>query len=62
MAFFGLFGNDQQMATTTYSGRESATERAAQRRRVRHRSQVSRVARKGQKWEDEDRAREGRRR
>jgi hypothetical protein len=31
MSFFGLFGNDNDMSTGTYAGRESATDRAARR-------------------------------
>lgn len=46
MAFFGLIGNDQQMATTTYQGRESASDRRArkqaQRDEARHTAAVRR--------------------
>lgn len=31
MALFGLFGNDQQMARSTYTGRESASDRRARK-------------------------------
>jgi hypothetical protein len=35
-------GNDHQLATTQYTGHESATERAARLRRERHRARVTR--------------------
>lgn len=31
MALFGLFGNDQNMARSTYAGRESASDRSTRR-------------------------------
>ncbi|RMI44416.1 hypothetical protein [Streptomyces triticirhizae] len=31
MALWGLIGNDRQMATTTYQGRESVSDRATRR-------------------------------
>ncbi|MEU1824254.1 hypothetical protein ABZ502_17725 [Streptomyces abikoensis] len=51
MAFFGLFGDNRQMAATTYSGRESAGDRKARkgaaasaRRRAAAKRSVSRDA------------------
>lgn len=57
----GLFswlggGNDRQLADTQYSGRESASDRAARERRASHRRNVTQAARQGQAWEDRDRA------
>ncbi|MEV6502200.1 hypothetical protein [Streptomyces prunicolor] len=65
MAFFGLIGNDRQMAATTYAGTESATEkrqrkeaqRSAQRRRSHHRS-VVKADRDGWTWADTERERQ----
>ncbi|WP_411152176.1 hypothetical protein [Streptomyces sp. A30] len=65
MAFFGLIGNDRQMAATTYAGKESATEkrlrkeaeRSAQRRRSHQRS-VVKADRDGWKWADKERERQ----
>lgn len=37
-----LGGNDRQLAQTKYAGRESATERAARRRRENYRARVFR--------------------
>lgn len=54
MAFLGLFGNDKAMAATTYSGRESATDRAARKRRDRRRRSVAKNARQGEKWVDDE--------
>lgn len=59
MAFFGLFGNDQQLAQQ-YGG-ESASEKAARKRRERHHRSARAVDRKGQAWEDAERARQDRR-
>ncbi|MBT3163089.1 hypothetical protein HTV80_08215 [Streptomyces sp. Vc74B-19] len=69
MAFFGLIGNDRQIAATTYAGKEPATEKrqrketakAARRRQSHHRS-VVKADRDGWKWADKERERqEGRR-
>jgi hypothetical protein len=58
--FSGLFGgNDRELAETKYSDRESASQSASRARRSSHRnSGAGRAARKGQQWEDADRARE----
>ncbi|WP_435059740.1 hypothetical protein [Streptomyces sp. bgisy060] len=61
MAFFGLFGNDRQMAGTTYSARESASQKAARQRREGHRRNLTKTARQGQAWEDAERERQDRR-
>ncbi|MDX3525988.1 hypothetical protein P1P75_05945 [Streptomyces sp. ID05-39B] len=61
MAFFGLIGNDRQMASTTYAGKESASEkreRVEARRRERHHRSVVEADRKGWKWADEERERQ----
>jgi hypothetical protein len=51
-----LFGNDRKLAATKYAGRESATDRAARKRRESyHRNGIQRAAREGQAWEDRDR-------
>ncbi|MFC7983827.1 hypothetical protein [Streptomyces sp. NPDC057336] len=55
-----LLGNDQQRAETRYAGRESATDRAARKRREGHRRSTTKTAREGQAWEDRDRAGERR--
>jgi hypothetical protein len=39
MALFGLFGNDQSMARSTYAGRESASDRRARRQEEREADQ-----------------------
>ncbi|MEU2514726.1 hypothetical protein [Streptomyces syringium] len=64
MAFFGLFGNDKELAATAYKDRESASEKAARKRREGHKHSVQAIDRKGQAWEDAERARQdhGRRR
>ncbi|MFD4257740.1 hypothetical protein ACFWR9_08910 [Streptomyces sp. NPDC058534] len=51
-----LLGNDQQRAADRYAGRESASDRAARRRRESYRRNVTKTARQGQAWEDRDRA------
>jgi hypothetical protein len=49
-------GSDRDLAATKYAGRESASDRAARRRRESyHRKGVQRAARQGQAWEDRDR-------
>jgi hypothetical protein len=65
MAFFGLIGNDRQMAATTYAGKESASqkrqrkeaEQSARRRQSHHRS-VVKTDRDGWKWADKERERQ----
>ncbi|MFE2353452.1 hypothetical protein [Streptomyces parvulus] len=54
-----LLGNDQQRAAK-YAGRESASDRAARKRRESYRRNVAKTARQGQAWEDRDRANERR--
>jgi hypothetical protein len=51
--------NDRELADTRYAGRESASDRAARRRRENYRRNVTKTARKGQAWEDRDRAGDG---
>lgn len=51
-----LFGNDHQRATR-YEGRESASDRAARKRREGHRRSIPKAAAQGQAWEDRDRQR-----
>ncbi|MEU5431020.1 hypothetical protein AB0H73_36200 [Streptomyces olivoreticuli] len=60
MALFGLFGNDKKLANSTYSGRESASDQAARKRREGHRRNVTAADRQGQAWEDAQRARQDR--
>ncbi|MFF8790835.1 hypothetical protein [Streptomyces sp. NPDC015125] len=60
MAFFGLIGNDEKLAATTYSNRESASERAARRRREGHHRSATAADREGQAWENAERARHNR--
>jgi len=63
MGFLGnLFGgNDRQLAETKYSGRESASQSAARARSAGHRNGgATRAARRGQSWEDSDRAQDKR--
>ena len=51
-----VFGSgDRQLAETKYAGRESASDRAARRRREGHRRNLTAAARQGQAWEDRDR-------
>ncbi|MFF4672382.1 hypothetical protein ACFY1C_21400 [Streptomyces sp. NPDC001279] len=61
MAFFGLIGNDRAMAESTYNGRESASEKAARKRREGHHRGARTADRKGQAWEDAERTRQDRR-
>lgn len=58
MALFGLFGNDRQMASTTYSGTESATAKAKRKRSARHHREATTADRQGQAWADAQRARQ----
>ncbi|MGW9029131.1 hypothetical protein ACWGQ5_34380 [Streptomyces sp. NPDC055722] len=50
-------GNDRQLAETRYAGRESASARAARRRREGHRRSIAKAARQGEAWEQRDRRR-----
>lgn len=67
MAFFGLIGNDRKMAATNYSGRESATakaarkadEKSARNRRGHRGGGDTRAARQGQRWDAEQRRQQG---
>ena len=52
-------GNDRKLAATTYADRQSASDKAAAKRRAGHRRNVTRAARQGQAWEDADRRRIG---
>ena len=52
-------GIDRQLAETSYSGRESASDRAARKRREGHRKSIARAARKAEQWEQQDRKRFG---
>lgn len=53
-----LFGNDRQLAATRYAGRESASDRAARKRRERHHSRgIREAAARGEAWEKRDRRR-----
>lgn len=52
-------GHDHELAER-YADQESATERASRKRREGHRLQIPEAARRGQTWEDADRARERR--
>lgn len=65
MEFLGLFGNDRQMAATTYAGKESATQKRQRaeaqrsaRRRERHHRSVVKADRDGWKWADKERERQ----
>jgi hypothetical protein len=51
-----LLGNDQQRAADRYADRESASDRAARKRRQAYHRNVGKAAAKGQAWEDRDRA------
>ena len=53
-------GNDRELADTRYAGRESASDKAARRRRENYRRTVTKAARAGQAWEDRDRAQDRR--
>ncbi|MFJ2717433.1 hypothetical protein [Streptomyces sp. NPDC087437] len=51
-------GNDRALAAEQYADRESATDRAARKRREGHRSKgVKRAAQQGEQWERRDRRR-----
>lgn len=51
-------GNDRELAETRYAGRESASARAARKRRAKYHRNVTKTDRKGQAWEDKSRSRE----
>lgn len=57
-----LGGNDRGLAASSYTGRESAAEKAAKKKQAKARIvraiDVRDTARAGQAWEDEDRLRE----
>ncbi|MFJ6645788.1 hypothetical protein ACIQPS_09015 [Streptomyces sp. NPDC091290] len=55
-------GNDRQLADTRYAGRESASDRAARKRRENHRRSITKTAAKAERWEQQDRRRFGGRR
>ncbi|WP_031072082.1 hypothetical protein [Streptomyces sp. NRRL WC-3742] len=66
MAFFGLFGNDRQMAGGTYAGRESATDRKQRKQvererrdRIRRSKAATAADRAGWAWADAERRRQG---
>jgi hypothetical protein len=54
-----VLGDDRERAAK-YEGRESATDKAARRRREGHRRSTGRTAAQGQAWEDADRQRDRR--
>ncbi|MFE3151182.1 MULTISPECIES: hypothetical protein [unclassified Streptomyces] len=58
MAFFGLIGNDQKLAQQ-YGG-ESASDKAARKRREAHHRNARSADRQGQAWEASERARQDR--
>jgi hypothetical protein len=60
MAFFGLIGNDREMAATTYQDSESASDRAARKRRQGHHRSAAAADRQGQAWEASERQRQDR--
>ncbi|MFB6876352.1 hypothetical protein [Streptomyces sp. NPDC056323] len=59
MAFFGLIGNDKDLAQQ-YSGQESASEKAARKRRENHHRNAKAADRQGQAWEASERSRQDR--
>ncbi|MFJ8023346.1 hypothetical protein [Streptomyces sp. NPDC096311] len=52
-------GNDRELAETQYAGRESATNRAARKRRENHRRNIPKTAATSEAWEQRDRRRFG---
>ena len=52
-------GNDRALAESSYSGRESASDRTARKRREGHRRSIAKAARKAEQWEAKDRKRFG---
>ncbi|MFJ8538144.1 hypothetical protein [Streptomyces sp. NPDC093591] len=51
-------GNDRQLAADRYASRESASDKAARKRRSGHRRSIAEAAAAGEKWERKDRARD----
>lgn len=51
-------GNDRELAATRYAGRESASARAARKRRAKYHRSVTKTDRKGQAWVDKGRSKE----
>ncbi|WP_424217726.1 hypothetical protein ACN20G_36825 (plasmid) [Streptomyces sp. BI20] len=60
MAFFGLFGSESSNRET-YSGRESASDKAARKRRERHHREAAQADRDGWAWDAAERERHSRR-
>ncbi|MFI1726889.1 hypothetical protein [Streptomyces sp. NPDC020489] len=54
--------NDRGLADTTYSGRESASDRASRKRREGHQRSIAKAAAEAERWEQQDRRRFGGRR
>jgi hypothetical protein len=52
-------GNDRELAEARYAGRESATETAARKQRIRRSRSADRADRKGNAWADKQRRRYG---
>jgi hypothetical protein len=53
-------GNDRQLAESRYAGRQSATDRASQKRRQSYRDKgISRAEKRARRWEETDRRRFG---
>lgn len=52
-------GDDRQLAETQYAGRESASDRAARKRRENHHRNIPTAAATGEAWEKQDRRRFG---
>jgi hypothetical protein len=52
-----LVVRDRRLAATTYAGRESASQKAARKRRESNPRSVARAAAQGQAWEDKDQRR-----
>ncbi|GGV68920.1 hypothetical protein GCM10010294_25150 [Streptomyces griseoloalbus] len=52
-----LLGNDHQRAAEKYAGRESASEKAARKRRESHRRSIAKTARQAEAWEQAERRR-----
>ncbi|MGW2550679.1 hypothetical protein [Streptomyces sp. NPDC001635] len=50
-------GNDHALAKDRYADRESASDRAANKRRQNHHRNAAKADRKGQAWEERDRRR-----
>jgi hypothetical protein len=52
-------GNDRALADKQYSGRESASDKAARKRREGHRRSIAKTSAKAEAWESKDRRRFG---